>query len=48
MIEDLINELEGLRRAERAGSVALGPSARIEMQSTQVETRPQLLPAVTL
>jgi hypothetical protein len=48
MIEDLTSEFEDIRRAGRAGSVALMPSARIEMPSTQVETRPQLLPAVTL
>jgi hypothetical protein len=49
MLEDLINELEVLRRAEKhAGPVALMPSAGIEIPLMQVEGRPQLLPAVTL
>jgi hypothetical protein len=49
MLKDLINELESLRRTEKlAGPIALLPSDGIEMSSTKVEPRPQLLPAVTL
>jgi hypothetical protein len=49
MLEDLINELEALRRAEMlVGSVAFMPSAGIDMPSTKVESPSQLLRAVTL
>ena len=49
MIEDLISELEVLRRAEKhAGPAAIMPSAGIEVPSTQAGLRPQPPPAVTL
>ena len=49
MIEDLIKELDALRRAEKhSGLVALMPSGGIEIPLTPPEARPQLVPAVTL
>lgn len=49
MLEDLINELEVLRRAEKlADPAALMPSAGIDMPPTKVELRPQTLPAGAL
>ena len=48
MLEDLINELEVLERAEkRADRVTLIPSAGIAIP-LRAEVRHQLLPAVTL
>ena len=50
MIEDLINELEALRRSEKhAGPVSIMPSAGIELPLlAPAETSPQPLPAGTL
>ena len=49
MLEDLISELEVLRRAEKVvGPVALMRSTEIDMSSKKGDLPPQLLPAVTL